>query len=114
VTLQGGGPATFGKPVFVTDSPSLTRRVVALKPGALRITVDNLPQWLVDAVTGEENLAMRYQGEFDYTVHVGGYGYQVGAGGLNPTDAVLAAGANWDLASTTVKHGCVFSLQVAA
>jgi hypothetical protein len=66
-----------------------------------------------EKVTGLENLALRYQGEYDVTCHVRGYKYDTSTGGANPTDATLAAGANWDLAASSVKHGGVFSVAVA-
>lgn len=117
--IYGGTPGTFGRPVIVTDSPALTKTVsagtthyiAALKPGAIQITVDELPTLIEEAVTGKKSLAWRVQGELDYLVRILGYAYKqsgTGAGGANPADSSLAASAAWSLDSASIKSAAGF------
>ena len=105
-TLYEGTVASFGRPVIVTDSPSLSPSgdswVGALKAGALTLRNDAMPIVYNEIVTGKENMIMRIQGEFEAAITVGGYRY--GGSAKNPDDAGLAGTANWDLDATSVKH----------
>lgn len=105
-TLYDGTVASFGRPVIVTDSPSLSptgdHYVGALKAGALTIRNDAMPIVYNDIVTGRENLVMRVQGEFDAAITVGGYRWT--DAGSNPLDASLADDSKWALDASSVKH----------
>jgi hypothetical protein len=106
VTLFQGNVASFNKPIIVTDSPSLLPTsaclVAALKPGAITIRNDAMPLVASDLKLGDQNLTMQFQAEFDAAITIGGYRYSGST--KNPSDTVLANGANWALDASTVLH----------
>ena len=110
-TIYGGGPGTFNKPVIVTDSDNLLiggdpdKLIMGLTAGAITVENQGVPKYILDPITGLENLVIRAQGEWDYFVKVMGHAYDLSAGGANPTDATLAAAANWNRTLTEVKNG---------
>jgi hypothetical protein len=114
LVIYGGTPASFGKPVIVTDSASLwdlngsltdTYNVLGLTEGALKIEESEEETVVLDMISGLENLAVRFQAEFAFNVGVKGYRWDVANGGANPTDAALATTTNWDQAVTSLKWG---------
>lgn len=114
VVVQGGLPATFGRPVIITDSDALTVDVgtssvpdvvyhtLGLVPGA--VAAENTEQEYVtfDEVTGLENIIARLQGEYAYNIGVKGFQWKV-ATGTNPTDTALGTGSNWTKVATDKK-----------
>lgn len=110
VTIHEGTVATLGKPVIVTDSASLVSVgtgdttshneyfTLALTPGAIEIEESEDRQIVSDLVTGLENLVLRYQGEFAYTLKLKGYAWDMTNGGINPlaTSAGVGLATNWD------------------
>ncbi len=107
VSIMQGTPATFGRPVIVTDSTSLidTDGVstgvdeyfsLCLYPGAIDVQISEPPTMVVDLVTGLENLVYRLQGEGAYTFTMRGCEGDITNGGANPTDATLWTATNWD------------------
>lgn len=106
--VMGGTPATFGKPVIVTDSPSL---VDGTDYFTLGLTTESIvveeteDMYLVvsDPITGLEQLVIRMQGEFAYNLGLKGFAFDVTAG-KNPTLAAVGAGANWIKAFDSIKH----------
>jgi len=106
--LYQGNPATFGRPVLVTDSPSLfapTGSSVAstddvywtfgLTEDSAIVKESEERTIIIEPVTGLDNLVMRYHGEFSYNLAVKGMAW---ATQVSPTDAQLAASANWSQA----------------
>lgn len=98
-------PVTLNRPVLVTDSDAL---IVGQSPvpneyitlglvenaGVLEDSEEELIY--TDIVTGNENIVARMQGEFAYNVSVKGFKWDTANGGINPTDATLGTGSNWD------------------
>lgn len=116
--------ATIGslnRPVLVTDSPALVQiggsdgisddvyRILGLTEDALTINQSEDSTIYSEIVTGKESLLMRLQGETAHTIGVRGFEY---TGVANPTDAVLAAGANWSYSFADVKSGPGFVIEV--
>lgn len=105
--LFGGMPATLGRPVLVTDSPSLislsdvstgdpnystlglTRMAAVLEMTELPLAVAEGP------LTGSQNIYIRFQAEYGYNLGLKGTKYKVGTG-ANPTAAQVADGSNWE------------------
>lgn len=113
VVVYGGTPGTFNKPVMFTDSDSLIDTtptpdeysILGLTESA--VTVKNSEERYVtsDEITGQENLSMRIQGEYAYNVKIKGFTYDVTNGGVNPSQAALFTGTNWDQTMADVKSG---------
>ncbi|KVD71797.1 hypothetical protein WI89_00825 [Burkholderia ubonensis] len=104
--VANASPVTLNRPVLVTDSDSL---IVSSGSGSTATTdyftlgltaggaiVENTEQeeLIVQDVTGNENLAVRMQGEFAYNVGIKGFKWDL-TQGANPTNAALGNGANW-------------------
>lgn len=112
MTVRGASPGTFGRPVVVTDSSGLTTgagstlqyQVLGLRRGGIVIEDDSESETIVsEIVTGLDNLALRIQGEYGYSLILKGFKWDIGNGGANPTAAALTTGSNWDKAVTQDK-----------
>lgn len=115
IALADPSQATGFKPVIVTDSDALVSVTgtgtaattdyftLALVDGA--VTLDNARPLdaAIDEITGLDNLVIRIQAEYDFTVGVKGFQWDETNGGANPTDAAVATGSNWDKVGTTKK-----------
>lgn len=114
-TLFNSGNVTvvdvLGKPVVVTDAPSLyvagtpnKEIVLTLVSGAIVIggTSDLITN--VDTTNGKERIETTFQGDYTFTMKMLGYSWDTTNGGKSPTDAEIATGTNWDLFVTDIKH----------
>ena len=109
--IYGGTPATFGRPVIVTDSPSLATttsagtkyHILGLTQGAVVVEESEERQIVSDIITGLENLVMRVQGEYAFNLGMKGFTWDT-TGGINPTNAALGTAANWDAAMADIKN----------
>lgn len=107
-------PITLGRPVIVTDSPSLVETdgvstgidaysTLGLVAGGLEVSESEERDLVTEVVTGSEQLFGRLQGEFSFSVACKGFKWDVANGGANPADAALGLGSNWDAAATSNK-----------
>ena len=120
MTIREGGAYSMGLPVLVTDSAALDfagdqsiYSVLGLTDMALSaIESDETIMKAQDVLLGE-NIQRVIQGEGAFNVGVKGCKYDTSAG-ANPTDAVLAAAANWDYQFADVKSGAGFLLKIKA
>jgi hypothetical protein len=110
--IQGGTPATFNRPVIVTDSVGLidaaspTRYyTLGLTAGAIEVLESEGRQMFAELVTGLEQVVIRLQGEHAFTVGLKGFTWDVTHGGANPLDAAVGTGSNWDQICTDLKDG---------
>jgi hypothetical protein len=98
-------PVTLNRPVLVTDSAAL--QVGASPEPTEYITLgltensvvleDSEEEFMyADVITGKENIVARLQGEFAYNASIKGFKWDVANGGINPTNAALGTGTNWD------------------
>jgi hypothetical protein len=107
-------PVTLNRPVLVTDSAAL---VNTSSPNALTeyvtlglvedaVVLEESEDALVhtDIITGNENIVARMQGEYAFNVGLKGFKWDTSNGGVNPADAALATGTNWDKAATDDKN----------
>jgi hypothetical protein len=110
--IYSGTPATFGKPVVVTDSPATfdpatgsvlaKYDILALVPGAVEVVESEDRDVLSQYITGLANLSLRIQGEYAYNMRVKGASF---TGAINPNDAALATAANWSFKLQDIKGG---------
>lgn len=111
---------SLGRPVLVTDSPSLISagegvdapdvyHVLGLTDGAIRLNQSEDSSIYSEIVTGKESLLMRLQGETAHTVGVKGFEY---VGTANPDNAELGASASWSYSMNDVKSGPGFMINV--
>ena len=105
-----GNVATFGKPVIVTDVPGLKvtgtpdlYHTLALVEDAIVVNESEQREILSDVVLGTENIIMRAQGEYAYSLKLKGVKWDVTNGGVNPLDAAVTTGSNWDKVVTDNK-----------
>lgn len=105
-TIYQGIPATLGRRVLVTDSPSLYSysdvstgdprySTLGLTARAAVVEMTELPFAVAEGpITGSQNLYIQYQAEYGYNLGLKGCAYNTGTG-ANPTDAQIATGSNW-------------------
>jgi hypothetical protein len=111
ITVFQGLTGTLGKPVIVTDMPSLLNAgtpdlyvTLGLTAGAATVRESEMPTVESQLVTGLANLVMRIQGEYAYNLGVKGFTWDLTNGGLNPDNTALALGTNWDKVATDNKQ----------
>lgn len=109
--VASGTPVTLNRPVLVTDSPDL---INPLSPTPQYYTLGLVADGIViedsegldvegDVITGLQNLVGRIQGELAYNTSVKGTKWDVANGGVNPVDAAVGTGSNWDKIAANVK-----------
>lgn len=105
-----GNVATFGKPVIVTDVPGLKvtgtpdlYHTLGLVEGAITVNESEQREIFSDVTLGTENIILRAQGEYAYSLKLKGVKWDVANGGLNPLDAAVTTGSNWDQVVTDIK-----------
>lgn len=107
VTIYQGTVASLNRPVIVSDSASLISVgtgtggideyfTLALTGNAINLRESEGRQIHSSIVDGLENLVMRFQGEYAYTVGIKGYSWDIANGGANPSSATLTTATNWD------------------
>jgi len=106
-------PITLNRPVIVTDSTALIANLnspdvnnyftLGLVDGAIEIENSEEQYITFQEITGLENIVIRMQGEYAYTMGLKGFKWDVGNGGANPDATALALGTNWDTHFTDVK-----------
>ena len=101
----------LGKPVVVTDAPALRvsgkqnkELVLTLVSGAIEIGNTNNLVMNVETTNGQSRIETTYQSDYDFTMKMMGYSWDIANGGKSPTDAEIATGTNWDVIATDVKH----------
>ena len=114
----------FNRPFLVTDSASLivtadspdSYYVLGLADSGLQLLQSETMDIATDEVTGLEQLVMRYQGEYAYTVGIKGFQWDTANGSSNPTSGTIGTGSNWDKVATSNKDlaGVVLKCQNAA
>lgn len=114
-------PVTLNRPVVVTDSSALKINPVSpdvnnyitlgLTQGALDIINSESQEVVVQDVTGLENLVVRIQGEYAYSLGVKGFKYDIGSGGANPSNTAVFTGTNWDTIYSDVKNRAGVAIQ---
>lgn len=106
-------PITLNRPVLVTDSAALVNtsspngltEYVTLGLVENAVVLQESEDTLIhtDIITGNDNIVARMQGEYAFNVGLKGFRWDVSNGGVNPTDAALSTGSNWDKSATADK-----------
>lgn len=102
-------PITLNRPVLVTDSPALIGGspsdyyTLGLVASAVEVEDSEETTIKTELITGQENLIVRYQGEYAYNAALKGFTWDVTNGGANPSDAALGTGTNWDPVMSSLK-----------
>lgn len=105
VAIHTGQAGSLNKPIIVTDCPGLINNgvytLLALKKGAITVEESEQRDIVSQLVTGQENLAMRFQGEYAFTLGLKGYAYdRASATAMNPNEATLTSAAAWEQVNT--------------
>jgi hypothetical protein len=112
--VANASPVTLNRPVLVTDSASLitttgsgstavnTYYALGLTAGGAIVENTEEEELIVQDVTGNENLAVRMQGEFAYNVGIKGFKWDI-TQGANPTASAMGTGANWKTVRASYK-----------
>ena len=99
VTISNGTIQSLNRPVIVTDCADLivggNYQMLALQPGAITVEESQTREIVSQLVTGNENISMRFQGEYAFTLGMKGYAYDT-ASGANPAAGVIDTAAAWD------------------
>lgn len=106
----------FGRPLVITDSPSLTVAdpagngsqpavyyAAGLAAGGVIVEQGNEFTDNIETKNGDENILRTYQAEWVYQLGLKGFTWDTASGGKSPTDAKLATAANWDKFATSHK-----------
>jgi hypothetical protein len=115
----------FNKPFLVTDSSSLivtgdtpdSYYVLGLVQDGLQLLQsEQMDIVSSETITGLEQLVLRYQGEYAYTVGVKGFKWDTANGLTNPSAATIGTGSNWDKVRTSDKDlaGVILKCQAQA
>lgn len=104
----------LGRPSIVTDAPALftaaaaedpaKRRVLSLTTGAALVRDPRNLVSNVETSNGKERIETTLQIDYDFTVGLKGYAWDMANGGKSPTDSEIATGSNWDLVVSSIKH----------
>ena len=106
--IYGATPATFNRPVIVSDSASLfydedlgggletVYETLGLVEGAASIVESQFEDPLVERVGGLENLVWRFQTEYSFNLEIKGAGWDDAGGGVSPNNTALGTAVNWD------------------
>lgn len=113
--ISAGSPLSLNRPILVTDSDALksvtgTGTAAVTNYYTLGLTADALivedseEEFItMDMVTGLENLVLRMQGEYAYSLKIKGFKWDVANGGKNPNAGAIGTGSNWDTNRTSFK-----------
>lgn len=103
VVIFQGDVGTLNRPVIITDEPALittgapdTYHTLGLVADAATVMESESRQIVSDLITGSEQLFVRIQGEYAFSLGVKGFAWDITNGGPNPNDAALDTSTNWD------------------
>lgn len=101
----------LGRPVIVTDAPSLyaagtpnKSRVLGLSEGAAIVFDGGDIISNIETSNGQTRIETTMQVDYSFGLKLKGYSWDATNGGKSPTDAELATGTNWDKVATSIKH----------
>lgn len=111
--FQAGGVTVvniLGKTVVVTDAPALYKTgspnkdfVLCLTAGAAVVSDAGNLITNIETNNGKKRIETTYQADYDYSLGLKGYAWDMATGGKCPTDAKLATGTNWDKVVASIK-----------
>lgn len=108
IIVKEGGNPTLGMPSIVTDNDALygvddsgetdvdLNYTLMLVPGGITVTESEGQARMYSQIELlRSNVFMNLQGEHAYNLDLKGMSWNVGTGGISPSNAALATGANW-------------------
>jgi len=111
MAIQQGDTPALGRPIIVTDDPSLKISgtpdnyvTLGLTSNASVLEDSEERDMVMDTITGEENIRERIQGEHAFNVTIKGFQWDTTNGGKSPTDSALGTSSNWDKAYSDDKN----------
>lgn len=100
----------LGRPVVVTDAPSLFLSgspdrdlVLGLTDSAIIVSDGGDVITNVMTQNGKERIETTFQADYSFTLSIKGYAWDTVNGGKSPTDAELSTGSNWDKVASSIK-----------
>ena len=99
----------LGKRTVVSDVPALTAdagataKVMVLSDGGILVDSSDMPITNIETTNGKQRLETTWQTEYEFSIGLKGYSWDVTNGGRAPLDAELETGTNWDLVANDVK-----------
>lgn len=103
LSIVTDAPALFVAADAVAETPA-KRNVLSLTSAAAVVRDPRDLIANVSTVNGKERIETTLQIDYDFSVGLKGYAWDVTNGGKSPTDAKLATGSNWDLVVDSIKH----------
>jgi len=107
----------LGRPSVVTDAPALftaagadpvtdpaLRRVLSLTSAAALVRDPRNLVTNIETSNGKERIETTLQIDYDFTVGLKGYAWDMTNGGKSPTDQEIGTGTNWDMVVSSIKH----------
>lgn len=101
----------LGKPVIVTDAPSLYEagvpnkdKVLSLASGGVTVMDGSDVITNIETSNGQTRIETTMQADYSFGLGLLGYAWDTTNGGKSPTDAEIATGTNWDKVATDIKH----------
>lgn len=101
----------LGRPVVVTDAPSLyetgtpnKQKVLSLSDSAAIVHDGSDIETNVESSNGKERIETTFQADYTFALGLKGYAWDIANGGKSPTNAEIATGSNWDLFVASVKN----------
>ncbi len=109
VAVMEGNAFGQGRVMIVSDIPALyvagtpnKNKILCLTQGSIE-AMEQLDITAVEPITGTQNLGVRWQANYSFSLSLKGYAWDVANGGAAPSTAVLTTGTNWDLAVASIK-----------
>lgn len=100
----------LGRPVVVTDAPSLyaagtpnKQMVLSLADGAAIVHDGGDLETNVSSTNGKQRIETTFQADYTFSLGLRGYAWDITNGGKSPTDAAIGTGSNWDKFVTSDK-----------
>jgi hypothetical protein len=116
LTIQSGAPVLMNRPALVTDASALTVSgddiILGLTAGGIVVKDLGTDDMLLEKVGGNENIEMQFQAEWDHSLAIKGFTWDVQNGGANPSDAALTTSSNWDKVVNDIKNTAGVGLRV--
>lgn len=101
----------LGKPVIVTDAPSLYEagapnklKVLSLAQSGIVVMDGSDLITNIETSNGKGRIETTMQADYTFGLGIKGYTWDTANGGKSPTDAELATGTNWDKTASSIKN----------
>jgi hypothetical protein len=109
VAVREGAAFGQGRPIVVTDAPSLRtvdpfQNVLGLTAGAAMVKDGSDMITNIETKNGKDRIETTFQTDYSFGLGLKGYSWDEANGGASPSDAAIGTGTNWDKVVTDDKH----------